>query len=75
MSARVLVIQHDFYDLVMFEDVGISIAIDGSIVGEFTGREGSVERWDGGGDIGYLVKEGATIARQWCIWLRDQKAY
>lgn len=65
MSARVVVVQHDFYDLIMFQDVRISIdTVDGSIVGEVTGGEGGIERWDGRGNIGNLVEEGAAITRQ-----------
>ena len=75
MSAGVLVVQHDFYDLIVFQDVRISVAIDSSVVSEFAGGEGSIERWDGGGNVSYLVEEGAAIARQWCVWLRSRKAY
>ena len=63
MAARVVVVQHYFYYLIMFQDVRIGVdTVDGSIVGEFTGGEGSVKCWDSGSDIGYLVEERAAIA-------------
>ena len=77
MSARVVVVQHNFYYLIMFQDVRIGVdTVDGSIVGEFTGGEGSIECWDGRGNISYLVEERAAISSQlWYVWLRNQKAY
>ena len=65
MSARVVVVEHYFYYLIMFQDVRICVdPVDGSIVGEFTGGEGSIERWDSGGNIGDLIEERAAISNQ-----------
>ena len=77
MSARVVVVEHYFYYLIMFQDVRISVdPVDGSIVGEFTGGEGSIKRWDSGGNIGDLVEKRTAISSQLrYVWLRNPKAY
>ena len=36
-------------------------AVDGGVVGKFASGESSVEGWDLGADIGYLVEECAAI--------------
>ncbi len=44
MSARVIVVENDLNNGIVFEDVGIRVdAVDGGVVGEFTSGEGSVE--------------------------------
>ncbi len=49
----------------MVEDVGISVdAVDGGVVGEFTGGESSVEGWDFGGHVGNFVEECTAVASQ-----------
>ena len=65
MSASVVVVEHNLYNLIVFQDMRIGVdAVDGVIVREFTSGEGSVEGWDRGGNIGYLVEERAVIASQ-----------
>ena len=65
MSARVEVVEYDFYDVVVFKDVRVRVdAVDGGVVGKCTGRKCSEEGWDFGADVGYLVEECAMIASQ-----------
>ena len=65
MSARVVVVEYDFYDLIVLQDVWIRVdAVYGSIVGKCSGGEGSIEGRDGRGNIGDFVEECATVASQ-----------
>lgn len=63
MSAGVEVVKYNLYNVIVFQDVRIRVdAVDGGVVGEFTGGESSVEGRDRGENVGYVVKEGAAIA-------------
>ena len=66
VPARVVVVEYYFYNVIVFENVRIGIdAVDGGVFGEFACGESSVEGWDLGADIGYLVEERATKAVSW----------
>lgn len=65
VSARVVVVEYYLYNIIVFENVRIGIdAVDGVVFGEFACGESSVEGWDLGADIGYLVEECATKESQ-----------
>lgn len=65
MSAGVEVVEYNLYHVIVFQDVRIRVdAVNGGVVGEFTGGESSVEGRDGGENVGYVVEERAAIASQ-----------
>ena len=69
VSARVVVVEYYLYNVIVFENVRISVdAVDGDVVGEFASGESSVEGWDLGADVGYIVEECAAKASQLRYW-------
>ena len=65
MLARVVVVENYLYNVVVLEHMGIGIgAIDGVVVGQVASGEGSVQSWDFGPDVGYIVEERAGTANQ-----------
>lgn len=63
MFAGVHVVQHNFHDLVLFEDEGDGVlAVDGGVGGHVTRSQGGVERWDFGSDVGEVVEKGVIGA-------------
>lgn len=65
MSSRVVVVKDYLYDCIVFQDVRVAVdAVDGSVVGEFTGRESSIEGWDFRSNVCDFVKERTIIASQ-----------
>lgn len=77
MSARVVVVEYDLYNVVVLQDVGVRIdAIDGGVVGKVAGGKSGVEGRDFRGDICYVVEECAMTASQLqYTYLEENKAY
>lgn len=59
--ARVVVVQDDFYDIAVAQDVGVRVsAVDLRIRGERARRQDRVEGWHFGTNIGDVVEEGTV---------------
>jgi hypothetical protein len=68
MFSRVVVVQDDFDDLVVREDLGMGVgAVDGGVRGEVPGTEDGVERGDFWADVGYVGEEGVVLWRKLAV--------
>ena len=62
MFARVVVVEHNLYNVIVLQDKRVGVAaVNGGVVGEVAGGEGSVEGGNFGTDVGDVVEEGADI--------------
>lgn len=58
MFACVVVVEDDFYNVVVLQDVGVRVdAIDGGVVGKVAGGKSGVECRDFRADVSYVVEE------------------
>ena len=58
MFACVIVVEDDFYNVVVLQDVGVGVdAVDGGVIGKVAGGKSGVECRDFRADVSYVVEE------------------